>query len=156
MRTALVLLLCLLTGACSSISDRPTFEVGQQPDQVELEKGIRGGIKDSHFEKPIEVTDVVRAPAISLNPWMVCIRGAASDEARRLTYSVFYGRNYPIAKDGQYMLSRQSVYNDDCASQSYHSYQEPLPAPSANSQSASTPDAEKRKRHSTPNGSQVR
>ena len=153
MRTALVPLICLLAGACSSISDRPALEVGQQPDQVELERGVGAGIKDSHFEKPIEVTDLVRAPSSSANPWMVCIRGAGSDEARRLTYSVFYGRNYPREKDGQYMLSRYSVYNDGCASQTYHSYREPPPAPSANSQSVSTPDAEKRKRHSTHNGS---
>ena len=124
MRAGLILLSCLLAGACSSISDLPPPEVGQPPDQDMLAAGIRQGINDSHFPKPVEVTGLFRAPPGSADPWMLCIRSAASDEARRMTYSVFYGKNFNTGKDGQYMRSRYSVYADNCASQTYHTVQQ--------------------------------
>jgi hypothetical protein len=122
MRTVLILLPCLFAGACSFTSDLPPPEVGQPPDQVQLKAGIAAGINDSHFAKPVEVTDLFRAPLSSTAPWMVCIRSATSDEARRLTYSAFYGKN-ALGKDGQFIKSRYSVYADNCATQAYHSFE---------------------------------
>src|SRR5580704_1718297 len=122
MRTVLILFFCLLMGACSLMSDRPPLEVGPQPDQDQLKAGIGAGITDSHFAKPAEVTDLFRAPSNMLEQWMVCIRSATSDEAKRQTYSVFYGKN-GVGKDGQYLKSRYSLLNDNCATQQYHSYQ---------------------------------
>jgi hypothetical protein len=122
MRTVLILFFCLLAAACSFMSDLPPLEVGPQPDQDQLKAGIGGGTIDSHFAKPVEVTDLFRAPPNSTEQWMVCIRSATSDQARRLTYSVFYGKN-GSGKDGQYVKSRYSLLSDDCATQEYHSYQ---------------------------------
>jgi hypothetical protein len=122
MRTVLIPFLCLFAGACSFMSDTPALEVGPQPDQVQLNVGIASGITDSHFAQPIEVTDLIRAPPNSTEPWMVCIRSTASDQAKRLTYSVFYGINF-LGNKGQYVKSRQSSDVDNCSTQEYHSYQ---------------------------------
>jgi hypothetical protein len=133
MRSVPILLLCLVTGAWS---DARASDVGPPPDPAQLKVGIIGimqGINDSKFSKPIEV---VGAPPSSVEPWMVCIRSATSDEAKRVSYSVFYGRNYSSGKDGQYKRSRYSVPVDSCATQTYHPFNDigaPLPpsAPSA-------------------------
>jgi hypothetical protein len=62
MRIVFILFFCLLASACSFIFDRPQFEVGPQPDQDQLKAGITAGTNDSHFAKPVEVTDLFRAP----------------------------------------------------------------------------------------------
>jgi hypothetical protein len=123
MRTVSILFLCLLAGACSSISDVPSPEARPQPNEVQLKAGIVVGITDSHFSKPIEVTNLFRAPPNSIDPWMVCIRSSASDEAKRQTYSVFYGVYVGNGKDGQYTRSRFSSITDNCSAQEYHSHQ---------------------------------
>jgi len=118
MRAFAVLLVCLATGACSPVSDpAPFLDAGQPPNPTQLTAGLAAGVRDSHFGPPIEVTDVYRAPPSSTPPWMACVRSGSSDEARRFTYSVFYG------KDGSYVQSRPSVYMDSCLQQPYHSYQ---------------------------------
>ena len=128
MRPVPILLLCLVAGACSSVSDLPP-DIEPQPDATQLKAGVMQGISDSHFSKPIEVSDVLRAPPSSTPPWMVCIRSATSDEAKRITYSVFYGKD-ANGKDGQYLKSRYSVYVDNCGSQTYHPFDDtPSPSP---------------------------
>jgi hypothetical protein len=122
MRTVLIIFFCLLVAACSFMFDAPPLEVGPQPDQIQLKAGIAAGSNDSHFTKPIEVTDLFRAPTISTEQWMVCIRSATLDQATRLTYSIFYGKN-GVGKGGQYVKSRYSLLSDNCATQEYHSYQ---------------------------------
>jgi hypothetical protein len=129
MRPVPILLLCLVAGACSSVSDLPP-DIEPQPDATQLKAGVMQGISDSHFSKPIEVSDVLRAPPSSTPPWMVCIRSATSDEAKRITYSVFYGKD-ANGKDGQYLKSRYSVYVDNCGSQTYRLFDDtPSPSPS--------------------------
>src|ERR1700721_2832911 len=128
MRTVLILFLCLLVGACCSTFDVVVApEARPQPDEAQLKAGIAAGIADSHFAKPIEITDLFLAPPNSLDPWMLCIRSSTSD-AKRLTYSVFYGANPGNGKDGQYTKSRLSTLSDQCATQEYHS--QPLPVAS--------------------------
>lgn len=142
MRIIPTLLLCLLTAACAGI-DLPPPDVGLPPDEVALKAGVTRAISESHFAKPIEVTDVIRAPLSSTQPWMVCIRSATSDEARRLTYSAFFGKD-SSGKDGQYSRSRYSVFADNCDTQTYHTYADtPSPAPVA----SPTPEPKKHHRH---------
>jgi hypothetical protein len=74
-----------------------------------LVDGIKQGISDSRFQPRIEVTDLLKAPATSINFWMVCIRSAQSDETKRITYAAFF-------KD-KYVQSRYSVYYDGCGGQ---------------------------------------
>ncbi len=139
MRSVPILLLCLVAGAWS---DARASDIGPPPDPTQLKIGIKQGISDSHFSKPIEVTDAVAAPPSSTEPWMVCIRSATSDEARRVTYSVFYGMNYALEKDGQYIRSRYSIYVDNCSSQTYHPFNDteaPLPPTAPSSSPVSGP-----------------
>jgi hypothetical protein len=123
MRTVLIVSLGLLVGACSSISDVVPLEARPQPNADQVSNGIASGTVESHFAKPVEVTDLLRAPPNSVDPWIVCIRSSASDEARRSTYSVFIGVNPSDGKDGQYTRSRYSSITDNCTAQKYHSHE---------------------------------
>jgi hypothetical protein len=113
MRLVPTLLFCLVAGGCSFSGDITPLEEYPPPNDKLLAGGILAGIKDSHFDPPIEVTDVYRAPANSTPQWMVCVRSAKSEDARRLTYSVFFGKT-------GYVNSRYSASNENCASQAYH------------------------------------
>lgn len=140
MRRAIVLLLCLGLGACSSLWEHAAPEVSPQPDVTNLLSGLHTGIGDSHFAAPIEVTDLLRAPAISSSSWLVCIRSAQSDETRRLIYSVFFNEKY--------VSSRYSVSNDGCVEQQFHPFVEPAksPPPSDVSPPSQTPPSRKKHR----------
>jgi hypothetical protein len=106
------------------------YDVGQQPNQSELDKGIAMGIQGSKFTNPVEVTDVLRARVNSFDPWMVCLRSGASDAAKSVTYSVFWSGNYGDGKGAQFKSSQYSAFMDDCNAQAYHVYQPPaLPKP---------------------------
>jgi hypothetical protein len=127
------------------MADAPQLEIGPQPDQARLTAGLSRAIADSNFAKPIEVTDLIRAPSSSTPPWMVCIRNTISDEAKHLTYSAFFGKD-SVGKDGQYVASRYSVFADNCEAQSYHPYVDtltPAPAPSP----SPAPEPKKHHRH---------
>jgi hypothetical protein len=141
-----VCLLCLVTGACSFLSDLPPPDAGPQPEQAQLTSGITSGINDSHFAKPIEITDLLRSPSSYEEPWMICVRSASSDEARRITYSVFYGTNLSNGLTGQFVKSRYSVFADNCDAQTYHPYTAPVAA-SALPPPNPTPEPKKHHRH---------
>jgi hypothetical protein len=142
MRRVPTILLCLLAGGCSTL---PPPEVETPPDEAQLEAGLNQAIAESHFAKPVEVTDVINAPASSTQPWMVCIRSASSDEARRPTYAAFFGKD-GNGKYGQYARSRYSVFAENCETQTYHPFADtgatsPAPPPSP------TPEPKKHRRH---------
>jgi hypothetical protein len=118
----------------------PPPEVGAQPDQVQLKMGLAKAISDSHFAKPIEVSDVFRTPPSSTPPWMVCIKSTSSEADRHLGYSAFFGTSE--GKEGTYLSSRYSVFSDNCEAQIYHSYVDTAPSPSP------TPEPKKHRRHS--------
>jgi hypothetical protein len=113
MRLAPTLLLCLVAGGCSFAGEITAIDADPPPAKAVLDAGLAAGIKDSHFDLPIEATDVYRAPSSSTAQWMACVRSAKSDEARRLSYAIFFGRT-------GYTSSRYSTYADNCASQPYH------------------------------------
>ena len=144
MRSVPILLLCLVAGACSLMSETSPLEMQSPPAEDILNGGIKLAVNDSHFAQPIEITDLLRSPSSFTEQWMVCIRSATSDEARRVTYSVFYGTILSTGKTG-YIKSRYSVYADNCATQTYHPYTAPV-APSAPSPSTS-PEPKKHHRH---------
>ena len=113
MRSTVMLGICRLgLGTCSSISAEP-LPILPPPDGEKLLAGLTLAISDSHFQPPIEVTDPIRAPVNFTSPWMICIRGAQSEETRRITYTAFF-------KDG-YTGSQYSAIMDSCAAQAYHS-----------------------------------
>ena len=125
------------------MADAPSPEVQSPPDEVTLKAGIAAGINESHFSPPIEVTDLFRSPSNYVEPWLICIRSASSDEARRLTSSVFYGTNPNNGLPRQYVKSRYSIYPDNCTSQAYH----PFTATAAPAAPAPSPTPEPKKHH---------
>jgi hypothetical protein len=142
MRRIPTILFCLLAGACSTL---PAPEVEPPPDETQLKVGVNQAIAESHFAKPVEVSDVINAPASSTQPWMVCIRSANSDDARRPTYAAFFGKD-ANGKYGQYTRSRYSVFAENCETQAYHPFADtgatsPAPSPSP------TPEPKKHRRH---------
>jgi hypothetical protein len=143
MRTALTILLCLTAAACSSL---PPPDAEPPPNEAQLKAGINQAVSDSHFAKPLEVTDLINAPASSTQPWMVCIRSTIADEAgRRLTYAVFFGRD-GNGKFGQYNRSRYSTSAENCETQDYRPFIDtgppgPVPSPSP------SPEPKKHHRH---------
>ena len=100
---------------------------GYQPDAAHLLAGIRAAISDSRFLPPIDVTDLLRAPAISSNSWMVCIRGTPPAGPQGWTYSAFFKEKY--------VQSRYSADNDGCGGQQFHPFLDPAtispPSPAA-------------------------
>jgi hypothetical protein len=124
MPRVILLLSCLCLGAYSSVSEAASPEPSPQPDAANLLAGIRAAINDSHFLPPIEVTDLLRAPAISSNSWMVCIRGTPPVGPQGWTYSAFFKETY--------VQSRYSADNDGCSGQQFHSFVDPatIPPPS--------------------------
>jgi hypothetical protein len=71
-------------------------------------------ISDYHLSQPLEATDAFRAPVNYTPPWMACLRSAAPDDPRRITYSVFFGKNKAFTN------AKYSAVLDPCASQTYH------------------------------------
>jgi len=138
MRRVATILLCLLAAACSSL---PPPEIETPPEDAQLKAGLTAAVADSHFAKPVEVTDVIRAPASSTQSWMVCIRSASSEEARRVAYAAFFGKN-ATGKPGQYVRSRYATFAENCGTQTYHPFID-TPAPSA----SPSPTAEPKKHH---------
>jgi hypothetical protein len=108
-------------GICSSVAEGAAPEVSPQPNEADLLAGIRAAITDSHFGPPIEVTDLLRAPLISSNSWMVCIRGTPPSGLQGWTYSAFF-------KD-KYVQSRYSADNDGCSGQQFHPFVDPATIP---------------------------
>jgi len=136
------ILLCLLTAACTSL---PPPEIETPPEDAQLKTGLTAAVADSHFAKPVEVTDVIRAPDSSTQSWMVCIRSAASEEARRVSYAAFFGKD-ATGKPGQYVRSRYATFAENCDIQTYHPYiATPTPLPSASP--SPTPEPKKHHRH---------
>jgi hypothetical protein len=122
-----LLLLCLGLCACSSVAVPPE---PTPPDALTLSNGTRAAINDSHFAPPIEVTDLVKAPSSSSDPWMVCIRGTPPAGPAGWTYSAFFSQT-------AYVKSRYSADADGCAAQQYHPFVEvapPSPSPSPTSE----------------------
>jgi len=120
MRRKILLSLCL-AGACTPVANGQTPEALPQPGQQDQTQGILQGIKDSNFAPPIEVTDVLKAPANSSDYWIVCIRGTPPKGPKNWTYTVFFKERYTS--------SRYSADYDGCGGQQYHPFSLPSSTP---------------------------
>jgi hypothetical protein len=119
----LKLLPCLALGACSAFLD----DLPQTPDPAPFiatsADDLRKAAADEKLAKPLEVAGPIAANSISVAPWIICLRSAASEEARKRVYSVFF-------KDGKFSSIRESVFVDHCEAQNFASLPE-APAPAA-------------------------
>lgn len=136
MRLISVFLLSLgLAARAAASEDAPPEQSPKSPDEAALSAGMHTAISDSHFAPPFEVSDLVRAPAISSSDSMVCVRSTQSDETKRITYSAFF-------KD-KYVSSRYSVYNDGCAGLQFHPFVDTVKTLAPSPTSAPAPVARK-------------
>jgi len=142
MRRVPTILLFLLAGACSTL---PPPEVEPPPDETQLKAGVNQAVTESHFARPVEVTDVINAPASSTQPWMVCIRSASSGDGRSPTYAAFFGKD-SSGKSGQYMRSRYSVFAENCETRAYHPFADTA-TPAASPARSPTPERKKHRGH---------
>ena len=108
-QTAL-LLLCVLLAGCSSVENFPE-KLPPAPDLSAVAALLKSVAAGAHLAEPVEISDPVRAPPISLSPWMICLRSAQSEDSKRLTYSAFF--------TDKYVSSRYSAIVDHCEEQVY-------------------------------------
>jgi hypothetical protein len=116
----LKLLPCLALGACSSFLD----DLPQTPDPAPFIStsavDLRKAADQEKLAKPLEVAGPIAANSISVAPWIICLRSAATEQAQKRVYSVFF-------KDGKFSSVRESVIVDHCEAQNFS----PLPEESA-------------------------
>ena len=119
----LKLLPCLALGACSSFLD----DIPQKPDPAPFistsTDDLRRVANQENLARPLEVAGPIAANSISVAPWIICLRSAATEQARKRVYSVFF-------KDGKLSSSRESVIVDHCEAQNFSPLPE-APAPAA-------------------------
>jgi hypothetical protein len=106
MRCAIIFLGLSLAG-CSSALD----EIAQDPspDVAKAISAIKVVADEYHLTGQLQVAGPIEAPAISLIPWVICLRGASES---RFTVALFF-------KGDAYISSRESVLSDRCDSQTY-------------------------------------
>lgn len=108
--------LCLLLSACSSVwpeTSAPVPPVVQSqgpPTQEAIQKGVHDAVTETKLTAPVEISSLQRTEH-GLGEYFVCLREAAPQTARPLTYSVFF--------DDVYKGSRQSVILDRCEQEQY-------------------------------------
>jgi hypothetical protein len=118
----LKLLPCLVLGACSSFLD----DIPQKPDPAPFistsADDLRKAADQEKLAKPLEVAGPIAANSISVAPWIICLRSAATEQARKRVYSVFF-------RDGKLSSIRESVFVDHCEAQNFTPLPEaPVPA----------------------------
>ena len=112
MRLETTLVLCSSLAACSSVSQDSVSQDAPPPEQT-VQAGARLAAVQSHFEQPIEVSDLIRSNPNNTPPWMVCLRSAKSEESKRITYSAFFNT-------AGFVSARYSAITETCATQAYH------------------------------------
>jgi len=105
--------LCVLLAGCSSVENFPE-NLPPAPNPSTIASELKKVAAEAHLAEPVEVSDPIRAPPISLSPWLICLRSGKSDESKRLTYSAFF-----IDK---YVSSHYSAIVDHCGEQVYHPF----------------------------------
>jgi hypothetical protein len=107
------LLLCSSLAACSSVSQNSVSQNAEPPPEQKVQEGARVAVVQSHFEQPIEVSDLISSNPNNTPAWMVCVRSAKSEESKRITYSVFFNTAGVVS-------ARYSAVTEPCATQTYH------------------------------------
>jgi hypothetical protein len=117
----LKLLPCLVLGACSSFLDDIPEKADPAPFISTSANDLRKAADQEKLAGPLEVAGPIAANSISVAPWIICLRSAATEQTRKRVYSAFF-------KDGKLSTIRESVFVDHCESQNFA----PLPeAPAA-------------------------
>jgi hypothetical protein len=114
--TALMRLLkvlpCFVLAACSAVMDDLPQMTESAPYVSTVISDLKKAAETEKMADPLEVAGPIAANPISSAPWIICLRSVASEEARRLVYSVFF-------KNGKYDSVRLSVIVDRCEAQTF-------------------------------------
>ena len=121
----LKLLPCLALGACSAFLDDLPQTPDPEPFISTSAVDLRKVAADEKLANPLEVAGPIAANSISVAPWIICLRSAATEQARKRVYSAFF-------KDGKLSSIRESVFVDHCETQNFG----PLPEAPATTKTA--------------------
>jgi hypothetical protein len=108
------LVICLGLAACSSVSENAASQDVTRPPEQKVLEGTKAAMAESHFEPPLEVSDLVRSQPNYTPRWMLCLRSAKTEESKRITRSVLFDDRGTVVSSGY------SAILDGCAGQPYH------------------------------------
>jgi hypothetical protein len=109
----LALSLCLLLGACSTGGmENLDASDPDPPDHAKALIFLRNVVIWAKLQEPVEMSAPIRAPVNSSVRWIICVRSAATEASKRLTYSVFF-------KNSEFKDYRLSAIMEGCDGQSY-------------------------------------
>jgi hypothetical protein len=104
--------LCALLMACSTNpAHLPSDTIGA-PDSSKVTESLKKVAAEAKLEEPHEISAPIRAHPISSVPWIICLRGGATELSKRRPYAVFY-------KGDDYVSARMSVIVDRCEGQEF-------------------------------------
>lgn len=101
-----------LTGCSFFTEDAAAPAPINAPEPAKAVEGAKRAATEAKLTEPLEVTSVRKADPLSPGPYIVCVRGAASEKTPRYTYAVFF-------KNNDFVSSRMSVLIDDCEAQAF-------------------------------------
>jgi hypothetical protein len=107
---SLAVLPCLALAACSSIIEEIPQKTDSAPFISTSTPELKKAAEESKISGPLEIAGPIPANPISSAPWIICLRSGASEQSRRLVYSVFF-------RDGKRVSIQLSSIIDRCEAQ---------------------------------------
>jgi hypothetical protein len=104
---------CVVLTACATAIDVPPQPPEPAPRIPAVISDLNNVVGMAKMAQPVEVAGPIEANPISSAPWIICLRSGASEQSKRLVYSVFF------KKDGKYDTVRLSVIVDRCEAQTF-------------------------------------
>jgi hypothetical protein len=108
----LKLLPCLVLGACSSFLDDAPQKEDLAPLISSSAEALKAAATAEKLSAPLEVAGPIQANAISIAPWIICLRSSATEQSRQQVYSVLF-------RDGKFDSVRPSAIVDRCEVQNF-------------------------------------
>lgn len=111
MRWSVLLLGFFVTGCSSSLERATVVALDNAPNPLspKVIASLKSVATEVKLGAPWQISAPIEAPAISSTRWIVCLRGGAPDDSRRI-YSVFFNND-------DYVSSRMSAVIEPCAEQ---------------------------------------
>ena len=103
---------CLVLAGCSSIIEDLPQKTDSAPLVATSAQDLKKAAAESKLSDPLEVAGPIAANPISSAPWIICLRSGATEQSRRLVYSVFF-------KEGKRDSIRLSSFVDRCEAQAF-------------------------------------
>ncbi len=108
----LILLPCLVLGACSSFLDDVPPAPDPAPFVSNSTEDLKKAAAQEKLNEPLEVAGPIAANSMSVAPWIICLRSSTTEQSRQRVYSVFF-------RNGKFDSIRPSVIVDRCEAQNF-------------------------------------